>query len=157
LLTHTVHVPEYLASWRVHGRQGTDLKQIDSSSQKRMLIKMVRYAFRQARRLDPWLTRRLRLSDLTHLYRQERLLAEFREMKRRTASRPISAWPKLCFALSWFFRDPAVFLEFLRHRHNPQRFLHSLSPLEHPRRLLKKYGLTGHLVPIPALKGTRAS
>lgn len=153
LLASTVHVPRYLAAWRVHQGQNTDTSKLDAASRKRELITMVRHAFRAARRIDPQLLRRLRLGDLTCLYRKERLVETLREARQRSAPLPLPLPRKIGIGLSWLFRDPLVFFEFYRQRRDSRRFLPPLSPMDHPRRLLAEYGLDGNLI---AGKGSAA-
>lgn len=145
LVAHTVHVPLRLATWRVHGRQGTDMGHLDSPGQKRLLIRMVRRAFRRARRIDPAGLQRLRLSDLTYLYRKERLCATLKEERRRRAPGPVPLHRKIGIGLYWLCRDPLVFLEFYRCRRDVKNFLPANAPLVYARQLLAKYGLGGNL------------
>jgi GT2 family glycosyltransferase len=157
LLAHTVHVPHCLATWRVHGRQGTDLRRLDAPEQKRKLIQMVRHAFHAARRIDPAQLRNLRLSDLTYFYRKERLYVTIREAQRRRAPKPLSLPRKIAIGLVWLCRDPQVFLEFHRQRKTMRQFLQPLSPLQYPRELLEKYGFMNHLVPAQSQKPQEGS
>jgi glycosyltransferase involved in cell wall biosynthesis len=146
LLADTVHVPHYLATWRVHGRQGTDLKQLDAPSQKLKLIRMVRHAYHAARAIDPDRLRILRLSDLTYLYRKERLVAMIKEAQQRQAPKRPPLSRKAGIVLSWLFHDPLILFAFYRRRRDVRDFLNPLEPLEYPRSLLAKYGLAGNLV-----------
>jgi glycosyltransferase involved in cell wall biosynthesis len=149
LLANTIHVPRYLAAWRVHSRQNTDITQLNAPRQKRKFIKMVRHALRTARRIDPLRLRTLRSSDLTYLYRKERWFFMIKEARRRWAPKPLPWFCKIGIGLNWLGHDPLLFWEFFRQRKNTRHFLHPLSPLSYPREMLQKYGLTGHLVLCP--------
>ena len=150
LLASTVHVPHYLAAWRVHGKQNTDTGRLDAASQKRLFVKMVRHAFLAARRIDPRLLNGLRLNDLTVLYRKERLVATIREARRHFAPRPIPRLVRIGIGLLCLCRDPLVFLEFLRRLRDAKEFLPSLAPLRHAEALVRKYGLVDSVLPAPS-------
>lgn len=147
LLASTVHVPRTLATWRVHGRQSTDLGRLDAAGQKRLFVKMVRHAFRAARRIDPQLLPGMRLRELTLLYRKERWLATIREARKRWAPKSLPRAHRIGIALRWLALDPLVLLEFVRRLNHPERFLRPDSPMTYPRELLGKYGLTHHVLP----------
>lgn len=154
LLASTVHVPHYLAAWRVHQGQNTDISKLDAASRKRLFIKMVRHAFLAARRIDPRLLNKMRLNDLTVLYRKERLVATIREARRHFAPRPIPRLMKIGIGLRSLFRDPLVFLEFLRRQMDAKEFLSPLAPLHHAVAMVRKYGLADCLRAAP-LDGPR--
>lgn len=141
LLASTVHVPRYLAHWRLHNAQSTDITQLDSALRKRQFVRMVRHAFRSARRVDPRLLNEMRLHDLTVLYRKERLVATIREARRHCAPRPIPRLRKIAIGLRSLFRDPLVFLEFLRRQMDAKEFLSPMAPLHHAVAMVRKYGL----------------
>ena len=149
LLADTVHVPRYLATWRVHEQQNTDISRLDAASRKREFIQMVRHAFHAARRIEPARLRRLRLGDLTELYRKERLTETLKEARQRFAPRPLPWFRRIRIGLEWLFRDPVVLLEFYRRRRDPKTFLSPLAPLQYAEALVKKYGLVDHLLPVP--------
>lgn len=155
LLAHVAYVPLHLACWRVHGGQNTDTSRLDAPSRKRELTRMVRHAFRTARRLAADGLRPLRLADLTWLYRREWLAETIREARRQAAPRPLSLGRKLAIGLACLFRDPLLLLEFRRRRRGAGGFLPPTSPLEYPRRLLNKYGLAGNLVATPSASVAR--
>lgn len=64
-LTNTVHVPEYLATWRVHSQQGTQADFWNSSKHRKQLIEMVKSAH-QSKRYN-----KICLNDLLKVYQQE--------------------------------------------------------------------------------------
>ncbi len=64
-LTNTLHIPEYLATWRVHTQQGTNIDFWNSSQHRKQMIEMVKAAYKSNQ------YKQINLSDLLNIYRQE--------------------------------------------------------------------------------------
>jgi hypothetical protein len=142
LLANTVHIPKYLATWRVHQDQGTNIEFLNTSGYRTKLLEMMEHAFIAAQKINPTLLRGIKIKDLKHLYLKEKLKFEIKEQvqEQTTAAKMY----KYKIGVKWLLTNPGVLLEYLRctkSRNVKKTFVSSLEPLEFSKKLLANYGL----------------
>lgn len=130
LVANTVHIPQYLATWRVHPNQQTHLGSLQSVKHISNLLEMMGHAFETAEKIDP---SRLKIIDKTTvkcLYEKERLQFEMKEKK---------SWTSLFkIGLKWLFIRIKILIKL-------QLFVAPLEPLVFSRRILARYGFKNNL------------
>jgi glycosyltransferase involved in cell wall biosynthesis len=111
LVENTVHIPDYLATWRVHATQAT--KNTETAHSRASLQRMARTAFRRARKIEPSLLGGISLFACEYAYDCEWLWFAFKEARSRRARITV-----LLAAVLYRPRTFAVFvLRFLRGEH----------------------------------------
>ncbi len=81
LLANTIHIPRYLATWRVHPHQLTSLDALQSAKHMTQLLQMIDHAFKIARKIKPALLNKIDTKEIKYLYTKEKLQFEFKEQK----------------------------------------------------------------------------
>lgn len=143
LAVHTVHVPAYLATWRVHPDQGTDVDYLHSPECLRRLAKLAGQALRSARKAVPGRLAEIKAGDLKRLFLRHALRGE---IQRR---RPMSALSKARLGLKWALISPGTLRDVYRFARGPARDPSTKGslwdPLVFSRDLLARYGVAGHV------------
>ncbi len=140
LVANTLHIPEYLATWRVHRDQGTNRDFLDSAQYRAQLLRLIDHAFKAARKVNPTLLRGIKKKELKQLYLKEMLKLELAEQKKKQKTNKKMYKYKIGF--KWLLRHPKIFLLFYRfvRSKNPKKvFIPSGEPLTFSRRILTKY------------------
>jgi glycosyltransferase involved in cell wall biosynthesis len=139
LVTNTIHIPEYLAAWRVHRNQGTDLSFLATAGYRAKLMKMIDLALGAARRIKPETLKGINRENLKFLYRLEKLQIELRDSKNGL---------RMCkTVLRWLLAHPKALWYFYRSSKTPGRNILSIPwRLEFCRRLLMRYGVADNIV-----------
>jgi glycosyltransferase involved in cell wall biosynthesis len=138
LLAHTVHVPEYLATWRLHRDQATSAHTIHRAKAEGKFLKMAGHALRVAKRLEPEMVKRFNMKELKYLLLKEKLFHEA-HLNRGSLEKCISC-------LKWLLLHPSLTGEFYKTGKNQNRFLSQESFLDYIKEIIGKYGLADHLV-----------
>ena len=135
LVADTIHVPEYLATWRVHREQGTSLDFIDSSKHRQKFIEMMDHALNSAGKINPGLLDRINKKELKYLYKKEKFNAEIKEQKNKII--------RYMICLKWLLSSPRILAEFIywRLKRPGKPFISPLEPLDFPRKIITKYNL----------------
>ncbi len=146
LVTDTIHVPECLATWRVHQAQGTDLAFMRSADFRRQLLELVDHALRKARAIRPDLLKGVRSSELKHLYLKEMLACERDEQERNGTV----SWHRLTRHLWWMTHHPGLMVEYWGYLKQKAEdpslpFVAPVEPLTFSRELLKRHHLQGNV------------
>ena len=107
LVSNTLHLPEILATWRVHSQQETNLKTYTSSEHRAKLINMVKSALPILQKHNPECYAKLNLERLLFIYRRQqlRLGLEERDWKQ-----------KGLFGLNTLLLNPRFLVKFLTRR-----------------------------------------
>ncbi len=140
LVTDTIHIPEYLATWRVHNKQGTDQDFLNSSKHRTKLLKLVNHAFNKAKKINPTLLKGIKKKVLKHLYLKEKLKFEIMEQKRKGSS----GLYKYKIGLKWLITHPFILWEsyrLSRRQDLKKGFIPPWEPLAFSKKILTKYGL----------------
>lgn len=142
LTSTVVHVPLRLASWRVHDNQGTDLGEFNSPAFLRKLRRMIRLAWRSARRIDPTVGA-IPLADLTRQTEKELFV---REME----GYPAGGWGQRLLQVRWFLSRPEIVRAFRRSRSTPGvPFTGGMTPLTAAQELITRHRLEHHVELLP--------
>lgn len=138
LVANTIHIPQYLATWRVHRRQATDLDSLQSAKHMTQLLEMIDHAFKIARKIKPGLLNKIDTKEIKYLYTKEKLQFEFKEQKNKN-NRHITD-------LKWRLNHPELLMEFYRSEKDPARsFISQSEPITFSRKILAKYGFANNL------------
>lgn len=140
LVANTIHIPAYLATWRVHRSQGTDQNFLHSSKHRTKLLELIDHAFNKAKKINPTLLKGIKKKELTHFYLKEKLRFEIKEQKRKGSSRLY----KYKIGLKWLITHPLIFWESYRlyQRKDPKKgFIPPWEPLAFSKKILTKYSL----------------
>jgi glycosyltransferase involved in cell wall biosynthesis len=143
LVANTLHIPLYLATWRLHEGQATEFDRIDSAAYFSNLLGMMRSALATARKIVPQNLRQIRWSEVSHLYWKERLQAEFLETKTR-----LGRWMCLC---RYGLGRPAILKEYWKSRKRGMPLVAPGDQLKFSRGLLDRYGWTDNIVVLDSL------
>ncbi|MDF9795213.1 glycosyltransferase involved in cell wall biosynthesis [Catalinimonas alkaloidigena] len=130
-VTNTLHIPEYLATWRVHKKQVTNIDLLYSSEHREMLLKMVEAAYQNK------LNNTIKLEDLTHTYLLEMWSFSIKEGKLYS------------FTLSFLrtiIKNPA----YIKNLYYLIRYNNIIgeNSVEYANKMVIKYNLMGYLVHI---------
>jgi glycosyltransferase involved in cell wall biosynthesis len=146
LLADTIHIPAYLATWRVHGGQETDLAFLRSAECALRLAALVGRAFRRARSLSPSRLRGIRVRDLRRLYLLQGLRADI--LARRGERGRMSFLGACGVGLKWMGISPGSLRDVLVRPRGASARAQSeslLDPLRFNRDLLERYEISGHV------------
>ena len=140
LVADTIHVPGYLATWRVHREQGTSLDFIDSSKHRQKFMELMDHALNSAQKSKPGLLDGINKKELKYLYRKEKFKAEIKEQKNNIY--------RYMICLKWLLSDPRILLEFMhwRCKRSGKPFISPLEPLDFTRKILTKYNLHRNII-----------
>ncbi len=142
LVAHTIHIPQYLATWRVHQDQGTDQGFLDSSNHRSQLLEMIDHALKVTRKINPTALKGIKKSRLKYFYLKEKFKLEGMEQKQRKETTLF----KYKIGLKWLFTHPKIVLDYYRfvksRSKDPKKvFIPLAEPLTFSRNVLMKYGL----------------
>ena len=151
LVANTLHIPQYLATWRVHREQGTDRGFLDSSKHRAQFLEMIDHAFKAARKINPTPLRGIKKNQLKYLYLKEKFKLEAEEQKRKR-KRDTNLY-KYKVGLKWLFTHPKILLAYLRFLRskakNPKKvFIPTWEPLNFSRKLLTQYNIDKNIIQI---------
>jgi GT2 family glycosyltransferase len=146
LVANTIHIPAYLATWRVHHSQGTDQDFLHSSKYRTQLLKLIDHAFDKAKKKNPTLLKGIKKKELKAFYLTEKLRWEIKEQRRQANSK----FYKYKTVFKWLLMKPKLLLKYYRYSlaksKNKQKAFNSLlEPLAFSRKLLRKYGFEDNI------------
>lgn len=137
LVANTIHIPEYLATWRVHCDQGTDQDFLNTSKHRSQLLEMIDHAFSVAKKINPALNKITQIDLLKKFYLKEKLLLEIKEQKREI--------DKYKIGLKWLVRKPAIFFACLMYSRTLRKYFSPSQPaLDFSRSILTRYGFANN-------------
>jgi len=139
LVANTIHIPQYLATWRVHKEQGTDMQFKESSTHRAKLLEMMDQDFEVAKKINPTLFPGIEIKDLKYLYLKEKFSFELTEQKQKKAAK----FFKYCIFIKWLLIKPMIirdYYRFLKSKEPKKFFIPPWEPLTFSRNLLSKYG-----------------
>lgn len=144
LVANTIHIPRYLATWRVHRDQGTDKSFLDSSKHRAQFLEMIDHALNAARKISPSPLRDIKKNQLKYFYLKEKFKLETEEQKRKR-KRDTNLY-KYKIGFKWLFTHPKVLLEYFRFLRSKAKnpglvFIPLWEPLNFSRKILAKYRL----------------
>ena len=133
LITNTVHVPEYLATWRVHQNQATGDKSLNKAKASGQFIKMARHAIKIAKRLNPSILKGFNLKELRYILEKEELYYEIKGQKSRLMR-------GLIF-LKWLLINHRLVQELYKAKLEYKNFVSQHQFLDFIKKMIKKYGM----------------
>jgi len=138
LVADTIHVPQYLATWRIHGSQKTDQGSLKSAVHMSHLLDMIDHAVNAAKKIKPALLKAINNRELKYLYTKEKFRAEMLAQKNNLHRCKV--------AFKWLLIDPKVLMEFLLSRVIKDKpFISKSEPFAFSRKILAKYGAANHI------------
>ncbi|MCK5057130.1 MAG: glycosyltransferase, partial [Candidatus Aminicenantes bacterium] len=138
LIADTIHIPRYLATWRVHRDQGTDQDFLESPEHHTQLLEMIDHAFNTAKKLKPGLLKGINLKELKYFYTKKKFRSEFKERPGR--------FGRFNVILKWLFINPGILLECFRSvKLHKKPFISNLEPMGSGRKILTKYGFENNI------------
>jgi glycosyltransferase involved in cell wall biosynthesis len=140
LIANTIHVPEYLATWRVHQNQATGNNILNRAKASGQFIKMANRAIKIAKKLNPSILSKFNLKELKYILEKEKLYYEIKEKKSKQERR-------MSF-LKFSFINPRLVKEWYKCRKQKKNFVSQEEFLNYIKKLITKYGLSKHLIPI---------
>lgn len=108
LVCNTLHIPEELASWRIHPQQATKHEAHKTSAQKINYLEMVKSALPILEKYNPEFYQKLNLESLFFLYKRQALRLGLKEQS--------GLINKIKYALSFLSPNPFFLGEFLYRR-----------------------------------------
>jgi hypothetical protein len=140
LVANTIHIPEYLATWRVHREQGTDTDFLESSIHRDQLLKLIDHAFKIARKINPAPLKGIKKKQLKYFYLKEKFKLEIKEQKNKIY--------RYMICLKWLLSSPRILSEFIhwRFKRPGKPFISPLEPLDFTRKIITKYGLDKNII-----------
>lgn len=145
LLANTIHIPRYLATWRVHRDQGTDLGHLHSAKHHAQLIQMMDQALKTAKKIDPAMLNEIDIKHLKYLYHKEIFRYEGLERNKRI--------DRFKTVFKWLRLDPRIVFEwFFRVKLQKKRFIPYTAPLDFARSVLRRYGFENNIKLVPSKK-----
>jgi glycosyltransferase involved in cell wall biosynthesis len=140
LLSHTVHVPEYLATWRLHSNQATTEFYSNRAKASGRFIKMANHALKVARRIKPAIIEQLDIKELKYLLKREQIYFEI------TLSRgKLHRWIVLC---KWMLINYKLVFEYIDSKRKKKNFISQKYFLAYIKKMVVKHKLKDHLKPI---------
>jgi len=133
LVAHTIHIPEFLATWRVHQDQGTNMGFLDSAEHRTLLIEMIDHALKAAKSFMPNHFPHFHRKKLKHLLLKEKLHIEIKEQKNKVNRYKI--------AVKWLFTNPGILRDYRTSKKSKKSYFSPLEPLEFSRKIIAEYGL----------------
>lgn len=146
LITNTIHIPEYLATWRVHQEQGTNKDFLDSSQHRSQLLKLIDHALNAAKKISPATLKGIKKNQLKYFYLKEKFFLETKENKRKKMK--FTGLHKYKTGIKWLFIRPKILLEYYRfskNRNSKKGFIPPWEPLTFSKKILTKYGFEKNL------------
>ena len=138
LIANTIHIPEYLATWRVHTSQGTDHNYLKTPKHRAHLLELIDHALSVAGKINPALLQNTRINSLKELYKKEKFQLEIGAQK--------NTIDKYKVGLSWLFKNPFIMLKyFIRSKVFPKPCPMPQQAMEFSRRILTRHNCINNI------------
>jgi glycosyltransferase involved in cell wall biosynthesis len=138
LIANTVHIPEYLATWRFHSSQATSDNRINKAKASGQFLRMACHALKIARKLNPDIVKPLKIKKLKYILEKEKLYHEIKDIENEF----IKKW----IYLKWSFINPRLIKEFKRAKEENRDFLSQADSLAYIKKMVKEHHLEKKLV-----------
>lgn len=139
MVGNTIHVPEYLATWRKHNKQLTQEGFLYDSKFYRLLNQMVERAYKQAYASVKLLSIPTALKDLQYIYRRQEL--QFALINEKNWITRVFIFIRFLFQFPGVAIDVAIYILTGKKKKKLDR-------TQYIRSLIDKYQLSGHVQPI---------
>lgn len=138
LTADTVHIPEYLATWRLHGNQATAEDTSNRAKASGKFLKMSDHAVKMARKLNPSIIKGLNIKELKYLLKKEKLYFEIKGKKNK-----FIRWLTI---FKWLFINYRLVFELYNAKKKNKKFVSQKDFLNYIKKMINKYGLENNLV-----------
>lgn len=139
LAANTVHVPEYLATWRLHSNQATGEDTSNQAKASGKFLKMAGHAVKIARKLNPAI-KAFNMKELKYLLEKEKLYFEIKSKK--------TGLIKWLIVFKWLFINYKLIIEMHHALKKKRNFISQKDFLNYTKKLINKYELGKNLVKI---------
>jgi glycosyltransferase involved in cell wall biosynthesis len=140
LVANTVHIPEYLATWRLHPVQATSDDLINSAKASGQFIKMAVHALKIARQINPTIVAPLKIKKLNYILEKEQLYHEIKGCKTLSHKR----WT----LFKRFLVNPGLVIELKKAQEEQKNYLSQAGILEYIKKMIKEHELEKNVVAI---------
>lgn len=138
LIADTVHVPQYLATWRYHSKQATSENAANIAKASGKFIKMANHALEIARKQNPILIRPLNIKKLKYILEKEKLYYEIKTSQTKCRQK----WT----ILKWSIINPHLLLEFKRNNEKNKDFVSQQDFLAYIKKMIAEHQLDKNLI-----------
>lgn len=138
LIADTVHVPQYLATWRFHSNQATSENATDRAKASGQFLKMAGHALQIARQHNPMLIKPLNIKKLKYILQKEKLYYQIKNSR--------NTFKKNWLLLKWTFMNPRLLLEFKRAQAEKRDFISQADFLAYIKKMIAHHHLEKNLV-----------
>lgn len=139
LTAHTVHVPSYLAFWRIHSRQATSDNMLEKAKAGGQFIKMAHHALRTANTISSFLPK-FNTNELFYILKKEQLYYQLKFAKNK--------FTQYLIALKWFFCRPTLLKEYKKIAREKRNFVSQQDFLTYIKAMITRHNLHQNLIPI---------
>lgn len=137
MIANTLHIPEYLATWRLHENQVTVDDSINIAKASGKFIRMANHAIKIAKKLNPSKIKGLKLKKLRYILEKEKLYFEIKGNKSILVR---------CFTIfKWLFINFGLVFELYKSKRDNKNFISQKDFLEYTKKMIKKHGLEKNL------------
>lgn len=138
LIADTIHVPQYLATWRYHSNQATSENAANIAKASGKFIKMANHAMEIASKQNPALIKPLNIKKLKYILEKEKLYYEIKYSQTKYQQE----WA----FLKWSIINPRLIKEFKQAKKEKKDFVSQPDFLAYIKKMIVKYHLENNLV-----------
>lgn len=136
LLTNVIHIPEKLATWRIHSLQATSESYNNSSEHRKKLVQLADHAFSVFKLKNSKLAQKLNVRILYHVFWRDQLYFELKEEK------SVSKKVRLLFRWGWLHLPVLIDYVISKLKIRKQSF----DRVKYIKKYLKKIKLDGNII-----------
>jgi len=139
LLADVIHIPEYLATWRIHAAQATPQTGSNRAKAAGIFIAMAKHAWKTTAKIDPEKTARFDFKELSYILEKERLFYKIIQTDGLVGGSALYLWKML-------FKPKLASELFNLLKKNKQAILSQTEFLNYMKTIQKKYHLDKNLI-----------
>lgn len=137
LIANTLHIPEYLATWRLHENQATTSDSLNMAKASGKFIRMANHAIKIAQQLNPSILKGFNLKELKYILEKEKLHYEIIGQKSKLG--------KWLIILKYLLINHRLVLELYKAKRENRNFILQKDFLDHTKKMINKHGLEKNL------------
>jgi len=118
LLANTYHIPEYLATWRIHSSQATSFEYLQSIEHNKKVCELIDHAFKVCSKIDPGKLKGIHVNKFR--YARQRRVFDYEWSQSRSKTK------KIVLLIKWLKINPYLiksFIEKPEKKFNPVDFI----------------------------------
>jgi glycosyltransferase involved in cell wall biosynthesis len=132
-VANTIHIPEYLATWRFHSDQVTNSDAITRAKASGQFLKMANHAMKIAKKMKPSSIKNMEIRELRYILEKEKF---YYQIQRET-----SKWKRGWILFKWLFINYQLLTEWRDEGKQKKNFVDQKAFLINIKKMIKKYGL----------------